>query len=100
VAYAYQTEDTQSALFFTLCEKFGTDIFMRAKLKNGEPCDDWVETTWQDAAEQALLMGSGLIEMGIEYDDCVAIFAHNRPRWIIADQAIIHRGADISNQYG
>jgi len=93
VAHAYQTEDTQSELFFALCEKFGNDIFMRAKLKNGEPCNEWVDITWEKAADEALLMGAGLIEMGIEKGDCVGIFAHNRPRWIIADQAIQGSGA-------
>ncbi len=93
MAYAYQTEDTQSKLFFAQYEKFGNDIFMRAKLKNGEPCNEWIDITWKEAAEEALLMGAGLIEMGIEKGDCVGIFAHNRPRWVIADQAIQGSGA-------
>jgi long-chain acyl-CoA synthetase len=88
MVYAYQSEDTQSGLFFSQAERFGSDVFMLAKLNNGEPCDEWVDITWKEAALEVQLMGAGLIKMGIEKNDCVGIFAHNRPRWIITDQAI------------
>jgi len=52
------------------------------------PCDEWVDITWNEAAAQARNMGAGLVELGVEKNDRVAIFAHNRPRWIITDQAI------------
>ncbi|MFH2064517.1 MAG: long-chain fatty acid--CoA ligase [Pseudomonadota bacterium] len=88
MAYAYQKEDSQSGLFFSQAAQFQNDVFMRAKLKNGEPCDEWVDITWNQAAEEVRQMGAGLIGMGIEKKDRVAVFAHNRPRWIITDQAI------------
>ncbi len=84
----YQRENSLSGLFFAQAEKFGDDVFMRAKLKDGLPCDEWVDTTWNQAADEARNMGAGLIELGVEKDDRVAIFAHNRPRWIITDQAV------------
>jgi len=88
MGYAYQKEDTQSGLFFSQAERFGNDVFMREKLNNGEPCDEWVDITWKEAAKEVKFMGAGLIEMGIQKKDCIGIFAHNRPRWIITDQAI------------
>ena len=88
MSYAYQIEDTQSGLFFSQAERLGNDVFMRAKLKNGEPCSEWVDVTWETAAREARFMGAGLIAMGIEKNDCIGIFSQNRPRWIISDQAI------------
>ena len=73
MAYAYQTENTQSKLFFAQSEKFGNDIFMQAKFKNGEPCNEWVDITWKEAADETLLMGAGLIEMGIEKGDRIVL---------------------------
>ncbi len=93
MAYAYQNEESQSGLFFAQAETFGSDIFMRAKLKDGRPCEQWTDITWSEAAEAARGAGAGLIEMGIGRRDCIAIFAHNRPRWIISDQAIQGAGA-------
>ncbi|MBU0995124.1 MAG: long-chain fatty acid--CoA ligase [Proteobacteria bacterium] len=93
MTYAYQTENSQSGLFFTLAGKYKNDCFMRAKLKNGEPCHEWIDISWSQAAKEARHLGSGLIGLGIEKTDCVGIFAHSRPRWIITDQAIQGTGA-------
>lgn len=88
MAFAYQQEDTQSGLFFRQAQNFGDDVFMRAKLKDGLPCTEWTDITWNQAAEQVRCMGAGLIGTGIQKGDRVGIFSHNRPRWVIADQAI------------
>lgn len=93
MAFAYQREDTQSGLFFRQAETFGDHVFMRAKLKGGLPCDQWMEITWRESAEKARRLGAGLIKKGIEKDDRIGIFSHNRPRWVIADQAIQGSGA-------
>ena len=88
MTYAYQTEDALCGLFFTQARQFDSDVFMRAKLKNGEPCQQWTDITWRQAAREALCLGAGLIEMGIAKNDRIGLFAHNRPRWVISDQAI------------
>ena len=93
MAYPYETEDTQVGLFFKQAEKFEDDVFMRAKFKYGLPCDERTDTTWQKAAEEARCLGAGLIGKGIEKGDRIGIFSHNRPRWVIADQAIQGTGA-------
>ncbi len=93
--YAYQKEVTQSHLFFRQAERFKDDIFMRAKLKNGIPCDTWIDTTWKDAAEAVRCMGAGLITLGVMKNDCVALFSNNCPRWIISDQSIQGIGAIV-----
>ncbi|MCK5783284.1 MAG: long-chain fatty acid--CoA ligase [Desulfobacterales bacterium] len=93
MTYSYETEDTQVGLFFKQAEKFEDDVFMRAKLKNGIPCDERTDITWQKAAEEVRCLGAGLIGKGIEKGDRIGIFSHNRPRWVIADQAIQGAGA-------
>lgn len=93
MAFAYQQEDTQSGLFFRQAETFGDDAFMRAKFKNGLPCGQWTDISWRKAAEEARCLGAGLIGRGIQKDDRIGIFSHNRPRWVIADQAIQGAGA-------
>ena len=93
VAYPYATEDTQVGLFFKQAEKFKNDVFMRAKLKNGLPCNEQTDITWEKTAEEVRCLGAGLIGKGIEKGDRIGIFSHNRPRWIIADQAIQGAGA-------
>ncbi len=93
MAFAYQQEDTQAGLFFRQAEQFEDDVFMRAKYENGLPCKQWHDISWRAAADQVRLLGAGLVEKGIAEKDRVAIFSHNRPRWVIADQAIQGAGA-------
>ena len=88
MAYTHEKEDTLIGLFFAQAEKYKDDVFLRAKLRNGLPCDEWIDMTWSDVAREVRRMSAALIELGVEKDDRVGIFAHNRPRWIISDQAI------------
>lgn len=66
---------------------------MRTKLKNGLPCDERTDITWEKTAEEVRCLGAGLIGKGVEKGDRIGIFSHNRPRWVIADQAIQGAGA-------
>jgi long-chain acyl-CoA synthetase len=88
MSFAHQTEKNVPDLFFVQAKKFKYDVFLFAKYNQGKPCDTWVGTTWYDAANEVKHLGAGLIQCGIQKNDCVAIFAHNRPRWIISDLAI------------
>lgn len=93
MAHAFQTEKTLSSLFFHQAEKFAKDPFLFGKFENGLPSDKWKSISWQQAADQVRSLAAGLIELGICKGDRVAIFAENRPRWVIADQAIQAAGA-------
>jgi len=93
MAHAFQTEKTLSSLFFTQAEKFAADPFLFAKFKKGAPASRWKALTWKQAADQARNLAAGLIELGINQGERIAIFAENRPRWVIADQAIQASGA-------
>ncbi|MFA6010996.1 MAG: long-chain fatty acid--CoA ligase [Desulfobacteraceae bacterium] len=93
MAYLHETASSQVSLFFSLAEKYGNDVFMCAKFSNGEPSKNWENITWRQTAEQVRHMGAGLIAMGIQPGERIGIFANNRPRWIISDQAIQGAGA-------
>ena len=93
MSYAYQTEKTVNGLFFAQAEKYKDDVFLRSKFRRGLPGKQWVDMTWNEIAREVRRMGAGLIELGVEKDDRIGIFSHNRPRWIISDQATQGSGA-------
>jgi long-chain acyl-CoA synthetase len=47
----------------------------------------WQEITWRDYWEQVELVAYGLVALGVEPGDRVAIHAENRPEWLYADVA-------------
>lgn len=93
MSYSYQTEKTTSGLFFEQAEKLKDKVFLRGKFRHGAPSSDWVEITWGDSAKEVRRIGAGLVSMGVQKKDRIAIFAHNRPRWILSDQSIQSIGA-------
>jgi len=86
--HPYKTEKNLSALFFRQADRYGKDTFMWAKIKDGRPAEKWEPVSWMEAAEQVSEFAAGLIELGLQKGDRVAIFSQNRPRWIMGDQAI------------
>lgn len=75
-------------LFLTQAEQLGERVFLRAKYRDGRPTGDFQTLTYQEAVWHAKELAAGLICLGLRAGDRVAIFSPNRPRWIIADQAI------------
>lgn len=53
----------------------------------------WKTMTWRDFGDQAKELANGLVSLGVEKDDCVALLSLNRPEWIICDVAIMLAGA-------
>ena len=45
----------------------------------------WREYTWSEYAERAAKIGLGLLELGVEAGDSVAVHSENRPAWLLAD---------------
>ncbi len=54
---------------------------------------DWISLTWDEIARKAELIGRGLVALGIEPGDRVALFSRNRPEWIASDLALLSIGA-------
>jgi len=53
----------------------------------------WKEYTFQDYADRAAKVGLGLVQLGVEPGQKVAIHSENRPAWVIADLGIQGIGA-------
>src|SRR6185437_8827312 len=49
--------------------------------------------SWAEAASQVNRLAQGLVALGIEPGDRVALVSENRPEWVIADLAIMSAGA-------
>ena len=53
----------------------------------------WHELSWDQYQMQVLDLAAGLIELGVEVGDRVAMISHNQPAWVIADLAVLAVGA-------
>lgn len=53
----------------------------------------WKTITWREFGDQAKEIANGLISLGVEKDDCVALLSMNRPEWLLSDVGIILAGA-------
>ncbi|GIF52524.1 long-chain-fatty-acid--CoA ligase [Asanoa ferruginea] len=49
----------------------------------------WRQFTWSDYWEQALTVAHGLLALGVEPGDRVAVHADNRPEWLFTDVATV-----------
>lgn len=69
-------------------ERFGNRVAMRHP-HNGL----FHDLAWTDYRRQADQAASGLIDLGVQIGDRVAILSENRFEWLIADHAILSSGA-------
>ena len=53
----------------------------------------WRRYPWREYAERAARIGHGLLALGVEPGDRVAVHSLNRPEWLFADQGIQGIGA-------
>ncbi|HVB17118.1 MAG TPA: AMP-binding protein, partial [Stellaceae bacterium] len=76
------------AMFFEVARRRAERPFLWAK-RDGK----YRKLSWSDAADAVIRMARGLVSLGIEPGDRVALVSENRPEWVIADLAIISAGA-------
>jgi long-chain acyl-CoA synthetase len=55
--------------------------------------DGWVGTTWSEVRSRVEELAAGLIELGVERGDRVALSGPNTPDWVAFDYAVQHAGA-------
>lgn len=77
-----------SALHRTACEKLGPLPALRFK-SDGL----WRYFSWNDYRRQADQVAAGLLELGVQPGDRIAILSENRWEWLVADHAILSTGA-------
>ncbi|MDT0404919.1 MULTISPECIES: AMP-dependent synthetase/ligase [Streptomyces] len=66
---------------------------------SGEGPDDWKSLTWAGAAERVHAIAAGLIELGVEAEQRVALASSTRVEWILADLGILCAGAATTTVY-
>jgi long-chain acyl-CoA synthetase len=83
----YDAVPSLTRLFFDQAEKLSRKPLLRSK-QNGQ----WVAMTYGEAAARVKALARGLIGLGIQPGDRVALISENRPEWLIADLAIMAAG--------
>ncbi|MFF9491452.1 AMP-dependent synthetase/ligase [Streptomyces flaveolus] len=66
---------------------------------SGEGPDDWKSLTWAQAAERVYAIAAGLIELGVQSEQRVALASSTRLEWILADLGIMCAGAATTTVY-
>ncbi|MEV2212538.1 AMP-dependent synthetase/ligase [Streptomyces sp. NPDC050997] len=66
---------------------------------SGEGPDDWKSLTWAQAAERVYAIAAGLIELGVQPEQRVALAASTRIEWILVDLGIMCAGAATTTVY-
>ena len=61
--------------------------------------DEWASLTWAETGERVTRLAAGLISLGIESEERVAIASGTRFEWILADLAILSAGAATTTVY-
>ncbi|MFG3123159.1 AMP-dependent synthetase/ligase [Streptomyces sp. NPDC048201] len=66
---------------------------------SGEGPDEWRSLSWSQAAERVHAIAAGLIELGIEPEQRVALASSTRVEWILADLGIMCAGGATTTVY-
>ncbi|MCX4991000.1 MULTISPECIES: long-chain fatty acid--CoA ligase [unclassified Streptomyces] len=66
---------------------------------SGEGPDDWKSLSWAQAAERVFAIAAGLIELGVQPEQRVALASSTRVEWILADLGILCAGAATTTVY-
>lgn len=61
--------------------------------------DDWKSLSWGQAAERVFAIAAGLIDLGLEMEDRVALASNTRVEWILADLGVMCAGAATTTIY-
>src|SRR6476646_10598203 len=61
--------------------------------------DDWSSVTWGQTGDRVRRIAAGLIALGVEAEQRVAIASGTRYEWILADLAIMSSGAATTTVY-
>ncbi|WP_415950282.1 AMP-dependent synthetase/ligase [Streptomyces sp. KLOTTS4A1] len=66
---------------------------------SGQGPDDWKSLSWAQAAERVFAIAAGLMDLGIQPEERVALAANTRVEWILADLGILCAGAATTTVY-
>ncbi|MBM3298550.1 MAG: long-chain fatty acid--CoA ligase [Deltaproteobacteria bacterium] len=81
------------AMFLENAERFRGDTLIKYKKKRGGP---YLDLTWGQLQDLSIACAFGMINLGLERGDRVAILSFNRLEWIVTDLGImIAGGVDV-----
>jgi long-chain acyl-CoA synthetase len=66
---------------------------------SGQGPDDWKSLSWGQAAERVYAIAAGLIELGVQPEQRVALASSTRVEWILADLGILCAGGATTTIY-
>jgi long-chain acyl-CoA synthetase len=66
---------------------------------SGQGPDDWKSLNWAQAAERVYAIAAGLIELGVQPEQRIALASSTRLDWILADLGIMCAGAATTTVY-
>ncbi|MER6097489.1 long-chain fatty acid--CoA ligase [Streptomyces sp. NPDC001728] len=61
--------------------------------------DDWKSLSWGQAAERVYAIAAGLVDLGVESEERVALASSTRVEWILADLGVMCAGAATTTVY-
>ena len=89
-----ETTGTMADLVLGGAEEYGDGSAL--KWKDG---DDWVESSYSELADRARAVAKGLMALGLERGDAVAIFSDTRREWVEADMGAACAGLVVATIY-
>ncbi|MFD3994275.1 AMP-dependent synthetase/ligase [Streptomyces sp. NPDC058548] len=66
---------------------------------SGAGPDDWKSLSWGQAAERVYAIAAGLVDLGVESEERVALASSTRVEWILADLGVMCAGAATTTVY-
>ena len=84
---ANQKTDTVPTLFWARVQEWADRVAMREKVFG-----IWRSISWKQYGENARHVALGLISLGLEKGDRVAIISENNPEWLYSDMGILAAG--------
>ncbi len=85
---------TLAEAFSAQAERFGERVFLKDKVGKA-----WRDHSWSEVADEAGRLRAGLLGLGLEAGDRIAILSDNCPRWVVVDQAALGMGAVVVPLY-
>ncbi|MEU8528958.1 MULTISPECIES: AMP-dependent synthetase/ligase [Streptomyces] len=66
---------------------------------SGQGADEWKSLSWGQAAERVYAIAAGLIDLGVNPEERVALASATRVEWILADLGVMCAGAATTTIY-
>ncbi|MEV6653788.1 AMP-binding protein [Streptomyces sp. NPDC051219] len=66
---------------------------------SGQGPDDWKSLSWGRTAERVFAIAAGLVDLGVQPEERIALASNTRVEWILADLGVMCAGAATTTVY-